>query len=149
MPIRWILVADQSLARIFRAANRTAPLEEIESMVHPEGRLHEGELVSDRAGRGNVPGSSGRHAVENDTRRKEAASESFARDIAARLDRARHEQHFEKLAIIAPPRMLGLIRKALSSQTADRVDHEVAKELARQDAAAIRTHLEDVLWTTK
>lgn len=147
MSVRWIVVADQTLARIFSMNRLTAPLTEVESLVHPEGRLHEGQMVSDRPGRGNVPGSAGRHAVENDVRRKEASTEAFAREIAARLDRARHENLFEKLAIVAPPRMLGLIRKELTAQTSERVDHEVAKEIARLEPATIRTHLNDVLVT--
>lgn len=147
MSVRWIVVADQTLARIFTLDRLTAPLCEIESLVHPEGRLHEGDMVSDRPGRGSVPGSAGRHAVENDQRRKEASTEAFAREIADRLDRARHEQRFEKLAIIAPPRMLGLIRKGLTPLTAERVDHTVPKELARLEPSSIRSHLDDVLVT--
>lgn len=147
MSVRWIVVADQSLARFFQLDRLTAPLAEIESLVHPEGRLHEGDMVSDRPGRSSVPGSAGRHAVENDVRRKEASAEAFARTIASRLDRARHENQFEKLAIVAAPRMLGLIRKALGPQTAERVDHEIAKELARHEPASIRTHLDSVILT--
>ena len=50
MTTTWILVAERSRARIFTLQNRVAPLQELESLVHPQSRLKESELVSDHAG---------------------------------------------------------------------------------------------------
>ena len=36
-----IIVADSSCARIFTADSAHSPLNEIETMAHPEGRVHE------------------------------------------------------------------------------------------------------------
>ena len=46
-----VVVADSSRARVFTADKPAGPLNEIETLNNPEGRLHEGDLVSDRGGR--------------------------------------------------------------------------------------------------
>lgn len=141
MTYRWIVVADQSLARIFSMESRLSPLEERKSLVHPEGRQHPGELVSDRPGREAVPGGVGHHSVEPDVARKEGEAQKFAAVIAAELDRAHRDGAFDQLIVAAPPHMLGLLRKALSPAVADRIEHEVHKELSRMAPGEIREHL--------
>ena len=44
----WVLVADNSRARIFSAEKPASDLQEIRDLTHPEARLHEGDLVTDR-----------------------------------------------------------------------------------------------------
>ncbi|MES9844878.1 MAG: host attachment protein, partial [Candidatus Sedimenticola sp. 6PFRAG5] len=51
MSAAWIVVADTSRARIFSADKPASSLVEIQTLAHPESRLHEGDLVSDKAGR--------------------------------------------------------------------------------------------------
>ena len=48
-----VVVADSGRARVFTADSPAGPLNEIETLNNPEGRLHEGDLVSDRGGRDN------------------------------------------------------------------------------------------------
>ena len=47
----WVLVADSSRGRIFSAETPTSALKEIESISHPEGRLHDQLMVSDLPGK--------------------------------------------------------------------------------------------------
>ena len=51
MPATWVVVADQSAARIFEAARATGALEEIASYAHAEGRAHARDLKTDQPGR--------------------------------------------------------------------------------------------------
>ena len=57
----WVLVADSSKARILSAADRTAPLQEIQDLIFPEGRLREQDLVTDGSGAGNGTSGNGSH----------------------------------------------------------------------------------------
>ena len=50
MPCIWVLVAESSRAKLYSAENRPASLVEIGDFVHPESRLHEGELVAEQSG---------------------------------------------------------------------------------------------------
>jgi hypothetical protein len=47
MKATLIVVADQSRARIFKTEISAAPLVEIETLTHTEGRLHDRDLTSD------------------------------------------------------------------------------------------------------
>jgi hypothetical protein len=50
--VAWILVADRARARIFEAEwPLNAKLEEIETLVHPEGHAREQEILTDVPGR--------------------------------------------------------------------------------------------------
>ena len=40
MKLTWLVVADNSKARIFTVDSRMGPIEEIESIYHGEARLH-------------------------------------------------------------------------------------------------------------
>ena len=46
-----IVVADSSHARIFTVDSAHSPLNEIETMAHPEGRMHEQDMTSDLPGK--------------------------------------------------------------------------------------------------
>ena len=47
MATTWILAADRAQARLYRLHGRGKPLSLIEQFEHPEGRAHEGDLVTD------------------------------------------------------------------------------------------------------
>ncbi|MBV8156609.1 MAG: host attachment protein, partial [Dyella sp.] len=63
----WIVVANRAVARLFRTSRPMGPLEELDAFIHPEGRLPEHELVSDRAGRGFERMGQGGYAEDSDT----------------------------------------------------------------------------------
>jgi protein required for attachment to host cells len=65
------------------------------------------------------------------------AKERFAHEIADALYRHAHANLFERLVIIAPPRILGNLRKAFHPEVADRIAAEIPKELTAHPLAEI------------
>jgi len=57
------------------------------------------------------------------------AKERFAGELAEALYRHAHANRFEKLIVIAPPKVLGNLRKAFHAEVAGRVVAEIPKEL--------------------
>ena len=57
----WLIVADNSTARIFTMETRSSPINEIETIVHTEARLHEQDMTSDLPGKGGGKAGAGRH----------------------------------------------------------------------------------------
>ena len=47
MKLTWILVADNTRVRIFSADTPSSPLQEVDDLIHTEGRLHDREMTSD------------------------------------------------------------------------------------------------------
>ncbi len=103
----WVLAAESSRAKLYSAENRKAPLLEIGDFVHPESRLHEGDLVADQSGSDGGSVGQGRHVLDNKTNARDAERAEFAGMLADRLEAARKEDVFNRVVLIAPPLSLG------------------------------------------
>lgn len=136
----WVVVADASRARIFRAEKPVSPLVEIETLAHPQARLHESDLVSDRNGRDRSSGGMS-HGVGNDSEAKHEESIRFAIQLNETLDSGRNQGRFEKLYLIAAPEFLGTLRKHRSSPLEKLIAAEVPKNLATHKPEQIRKTL--------
>lgn len=139
----WVLVADASRARLFKAVKKKGPLEELRDWAHPESRLHEGDLVTDGDGTNQGPG--GHHGVAADPVHKVAEAERFAIELAKELDTARANGNFSRLYLVAPPKFLGFFRKHASKELSEKVSGEVDKDLTMQSAEDIRKQLPEYL----
>lgn len=146
MKSTWILVADNTHARIFTAETPSSALAEIEDLVHEEGRLHDRELTTDLPGKIKSADGGG-HAFEQPTDPKKHEADSFANRIAKHLEAAYKANKFQQLLIIAEPTSLGLIRKHLPEHIRQLVSFELDKSIAYQSADEIRKHLPTYLPT--
>ncbi|HXY58958.1 MAG TPA: host attachment family protein [Methylocystis sp.] len=61
----------------------------------------------------------------------ELEKEHFAREIAERINKAAVSGEMKEIVIIAPPRVLGELRKELSPQAAAKVKGELDRDLTR------------------
>ncbi|MGB5396383.1 MAG: host attachment protein [Gammaproteobacteria bacterium] len=137
----WLVVADNSKARIFTMESRKGPITEIKSIVHTEARMHEGDMTSDAPGRSSGRGGAGQHTYQDEVSPKEQENINFARQLANELDNARKKNIFNQLILVAPPEFLGKLRHQLSAQTQKLVCLEQAKNLSAMNAVDIRKHL--------
>ena len=123
----WILVADSSRARIFSAETPSSALIEINTLAHPQGRLHEQNLSSDLPGHDSDKSGAGRHGFQDETEPKEQKVIEFAKQISKHLDQARSSNQFKQLLIVAAPAFLGTLRNQLTDQTKKLVSIEMDK----------------------
>lgn len=126
----WVVVADGEKALfLYNEGDALYPtlrvFREMEN-ENPPSR----EQGTDRAGRlSDVPGSH-RSAVETtDWHRIE--KERFAREISDRLYKFAHQNRFSALVLVAPPHVLGDLRKELHQEVASRIIAEVPKDLTK------------------
>lgn len=136
MQLSWILVADNSNARIFSSQGRQPRLTEVADLIHPEGRISQLEQDSDKPGRSFNSRGGARHAMEPPTSRKLKESDLFARRIADLLNRRKKE--FDDLVIICAPRFLGLLRKHLDNDVRNKITREIRKSIVQADTENIR-----------
>jgi len=145
MKYMMIVVADSSRARIFTVDSARSPLNEIETMAHPEGRIHEQNLVSDLPGKDSGKGGGGDHAFQEKIEPKREEMIEFAKRIADYLDDTRKANNLKNLAIIAAPAFLGELRTHLSKETTGKIVFELDKNLAHHSEEDIRNHLSEFL----
>ncbi len=136
----WLLVANSSLARIFKLVKRHE-LQELKTFEHPESRLHNLDLVSDKPGRDFESAGIGRHALEPKIMPKRQEFAVFAKHLADYLDEARNRGEFDTLYIAASPSLLGLLRQALDPHTAKLIKGEVDKDMTQMKPQEIPGHL--------
>lgn len=137
----WIVVADSSRARFFSMESKVDPLQEMEGMVHEEGRLREQDEVSDRQGGLAGGHGEGGHPFEPPTDPKHREMEVFAKQIADKLEHGRVNHDYHKLILVAPPAFLGSLRRELNEHVLELVDSSLDKNLVAENVAAIRQHI--------
>jgi protein required for attachment to host cells len=99
------------------------------------------EQGTDRPGRVHQRFGPQRSAVE-ETDWHRLAEERFAVEIAHALYRLAHANHFQRLVVVAPAKVLGTLRKAFHQEVQDRVEAEVPKEVASHALNDVRNELE-------
>lgn len=137
----WILVANNTNARIFTAETPSSPLIELEGFNHSQSRLHDRELTADLPGKIKNPGESGGHAFEQPTDPKEHEAQLFAKELADFLSAAHNEDKFRQLLVVAEPSFLGWLRHELADHVKKTVAFELDKNLVKAEPAEIRDHL--------
>jgi protein required for attachment to host cells len=137
----WVVVADSSRARFFSLVSRIEPLQELDGMIHAEGRMQERDELCDR--QGGIAGGHGEgdHTFEAPTDMKHHEAEVFARQIADRLELGRVNHDYNKLILVASPAFLGALRQALNDHVTDLVSSSLDKNLVGEDEAVIREHI--------
>lgn len=83
---------------------------------------------SDRPGRHAGTDGVSKSALE-ETDWHQLAEDRFATDVAEVLYRKSHDQDFQHLVIVAPPRALGTMRSALRKEVAQKITAEIPKDL--------------------
>jgi len=124
----WVLVADGEKALFLRnEGDREYPnLQVVREMTEENPPTH--EQGTDRPGRLSDGPSVHRSAVA-DTDWHKIAKERFADEIAARLYRMAHRGDFDRIVLVAPPVVLGELRKKLHKEVGEKIAAEVPKEL--------------------
>lgn len=115
----WIVVADSARARIFLAERPDRPWRVVEELEHPESRARSPELLTEQP------------AMERGTLPKEREAEVFARQLAERLERAFHSHQFKRLVLVAPPEMMGYLRRELKESVKGAVTDEITKDFVQ------------------
>ena len=139
----WILVANRSGAKFYerRRGSHDAPscVREIE---HPEGRLKNQEIDSDRSGRAFERLGRGGHAMNKENAPTKHEAELFAKQIAAVLDEAAHTHAFDDLVLVSDPSLLGMVRDHLSDSTSSKIKKALSKNLVDVTPTQLEAYLE-------
>ena len=139
MTSNWIVVANRAGARIFARPSEDAELGLVTRMAHPEGRMTNRELESDKQGSARFGSSGGGYERHEDSH--EHSARKFAAEIAKHLDHARTSHSFDQLVLVAEPHFLGMLKHELSRETAARVRETVHKDLHAVPDRDIASHV--------
>ncbi|TIU61432.1 MAG: host attachment protein [Mesorhizobium sp.] len=137
----WIVVADGEKALFLenRGDTQYPDLQVVQEMeqANPATR----EQGSDRPGRYSDGPSVHRSAVE-DTDWHRLGKERFADEIAERLYKLAHRGAFKEMVLIAPPQVLGDMRRKLHKEVAEKITVEIPKTLTNHAIVDIENLLQ-------
>lgn len=146
-----VVVADERQANFFDASRYGAPLALRASLENPAGGMRDIELETDRAGRrfgggsgvrhGSGPQQAHHHGVDGERSTERHELSLFAKEVAQKIDGDRLKREFDRLIIIAGPKMLGLLRQELPDTCKGVIAGEISKDLAQHSEDAIRDAL--------
>jgi protein required for attachment to host cells len=139
----WVIVADEFQAHFYSRQEKSAAFQEQGSLQNDAAREKLENLVTDRDGRGFDSQGAGRHGYGNE--KSDAKTHSyavFAKTIAERVRAGRQSHKFVKLAVIAAPRFLGVLRNALDKAGIE-PDLTINKEVTGQDTDFIQKLMDD------
>lgn len=142
-----VVVADQAEARLYLM--RGASMRLVATLENPSAHLHDRDLKSDRPGRvfDRAPpargrrGAVGHHATGGERKPRRQLATGFARSIATAAATNRRDSGFDRLVLVAGPRFLGQLRRALPAGLRMRVAAEVAKDWVHLPAATLRVRV--------
>lgn len=125
----WVLIADSEKALFTRnitdEENPNLEVVKKETQDNPSDL----EQSANRPGRMNDTAHGQRSALD-DTDWHELAKERFAEDLADTLYKMAHRGDFDRIVLVAGPKVLGNIRGALHQEVSSKVVGEVDKNLA-------------------
>lgn len=139
----WIIVADKKAARIYHS---DATFERFglvrtlrNSHVHPDA-----DELGGRGATQSGPGGS-QSRFERHTDPEDAERSRFAKEVAHVLTEGHQRKDWERLVLVAPPKLLGDLREALPADLAKHLVASIDKELTQvpehELAAAVRERM--------
>lgn len=160
----WILVADSQSAKIyqhrktervvFMNGSRKHPACEEKSehqLVPVHGMVFESETIQnyqlghDRRGTVHNSASRAHNAYEPHGDIKAELKRRFVQLIAGKLQQAFAKKAFEHLVLVAPAKMVGMLREQLNPEVREQIIAVLPKDLARYEGKTLMTHLQDTL----
>jgi protein required for attachment to host cells len=133
----WLVVADASGARVFTFEEKNGPWTLVE------------ELRGDGSGHPDQSGDFGKKASEHkgalhghgEQNPKETTERRFAHTLAHVLERGLSSNRFAKLALVAPPKLLGDLRENLSRSLQATLVGQVHKDYVHFNVNELKEHL--------
>ena len=140
----WVVVADQSRARIFTVTDPHGELLDIGELEHPEAREKEQAMTTDRPGRAFDSKGQGRHAMGPEDVTVKQGTIRFVKQVVDHMQAAHNEGRCNRVLLVAGPTLLGLLRDSLKNVSGLKIS-EIEKNLGQYDAREIRKHLPNKL----
>jgi len=148
----WALVADGSRAIILRGlkplrggAGQDATPQDEEDIAFEAANLRASDYISDKPGRAFSSASSRRSSMEMTSDPVRIAEQDFASTLIGELETHHKAGHFDRLALIAAPQMLGDLRSALPASLKNAVVAEIAKDLTKIPSRELRATVNGTL----
>ncbi len=143
-PVTWVLVANRESAEVRQVTQSPEAPFAVVQRLQNKAADEPAEPDHQPPGRINVRGGAST-AYEPHEDPAHAVCRRFAAEIAEYLDGQRHAGKFERLVVVAPPKLLGALRESWPPALAKTVTHEAAHDFVELKPAALAERLHALL----
>ena len=133
----WIVLLDSFNLRVLELAEPNGHPVEVHRSSSNAQTSREQDLVSDAPGRAYDSRGQGRHGMEPQTHHRDLEKNQFINDALEWLDKAERKSAFDRVVLVAPPKVLGKLRAGLSGNIKKRITDEVGKDLVNASTDAL------------
>jgi protein required for attachment to host cells len=141
----WVLIADAGRAFVHAYRGPGKGLQRLADETLTQHVPPSRDIAADREGRSMSSVGNARNVYQSRSDPHREIERHFANALAARLDERLRAGAFGHLVIVAAPKMLGDLRKALSPAVAETVRIELDKDLTKIPDAELPAHLDGLL----
>ena len=139
-PRTWYIIADGGRAR-FVERDETGAYRTVLSFVAADMHKRSRDLGLDRPARVKESANAARHAVEPRRDLHEAAKEDFIALVAEDIEAGHGRDQFDRLVLIAPPRVLTELKQKLSKPITKIVVSDLQKDLTKVPDHDLAKHI--------
>jgi protein required for attachment to host cells len=140
----WILVCDAAKGRFFEVRGHDPSWHIIEVLTHDESRSKSSDLASDRSGQRSSEGASVHHnALAPASSPKDVAKDHFIHTLAGRLDGAMRSRRFHGWLLVAPPHVVGMLKRELTSELEKHLRSVIGQDFNNLGMQALAARLRD------
>lgn len=142
----WLIIANSTEALIYNitpADPHKKHFDPLKELSHQESRLKSSELGNDENGRYQSQ-SAPKSAYEPSTTPHEKEIQHFAEELADYLDAERNQNHYKHLVLCAAPHFYGLLKAALTKQTAALVKQHIDKDYIPLSKAELHERVKEI-----
>jgi protein required for attachment to host cells len=136
----WVVVCDGAKALVLENAGSRMRPNLTTRQVFEQPDLPDRDISADKPGRAFNSVGEGRSAVEQ-VDRHDQEEQRFLAKIADHLDKAVLAGDTPSLIVVAPPRAIGILRRAYSSHVRQALRAEVEKDFVKLTVKEIERHL--------
>lgn len=126
--LTWVVNTNTNLCHIYHYDRGAAQLKLVKTIEHPENKLRDIELTSDKPGHYKDSGAS-HGTFSQPTDPKEIKIDQFSREIAKELEAGRTHHLYRDIILIAPPQMNGSIQHHLNKHVKEFITHIIEKDV--------------------
>lgn len=140
----WVLVADAHGAEIW-TCNARQEIHLIKAIEPKQAHQFQRQINSDKPGRAFATSGGRRSTLESHHEPLDQERAVFVLDLAAELKKEAADGSFDKLALIAPPKMLGALRGAIGEPTTFKVIADQPKDLMKLSRTDMEAHIRSLI----
>lgn len=127
----WVVCANSSECNIYAYDKKAIKLTTVKKLSHPESKLKGIDINTDRPGHYQAAGTArGSYAPDENTQEYEA--NNFAREIAREVETGRTAHQYDKLILVSPPAMQGLLNQHFKPQVQELIFKTINKNYMSQ-----------------